>query len=193
MEIVMNKKEARTAVVKVLESKGYNVQDESKGSGIPKNSRLKLERDGKTQRAVVKFANMDGPGRISFPRDGSGGFKVIPDFDLVIYVRPDTTTTCEVLAFDRSTIQNAFLETNRLLQAEGNDSYEIWLSPDKEQGTRFHGSGYRSAAIWSDHYDEGAEPEDSGQPNLIEELKAIASSRLSISPDKISIEVKITA
>jgi len=185
-------KDCREAAVAVLESKGYIVTDISSGSGVPKNSRLQLELGGKIERAVVKFANKEGTGRISFPRDGLGGFKVLSEVDLVIYVRPKTNTACEVIMFKGETIQRAFLETQRLLEGEGNENYEIWLSPDKENGTRFHGSGYRNSALWSLVHDNAVRPKSSSQTNLLDELKGIAAARLSLDPDKITIEVKIT-
>lgn len=138
------------AATRAFEERGWSVEDVSKGSGIPKFSRLKLTaEDGSKQTCVVKWST---GGRISFTRNGDGEYDVLKDFDLVAHVTPmaDDPENVRVTLFERSVVEQAFEENYRELERRGQTHLPQWLNPEAEDGWRFVGSGYGRAAMWSD-------------------------------------------
>lgn len=147
----MNTSEIRKGARRALEERGYRVSDIGSGSGVPRNTRLRIEKAGKTQDCVVRVG-AKGTGRIRFDRKNDGSYKVLSDMDLVIFAdsAPELgESTVKVLAFSRDTILDAFEKTRLALESESKENYKIWLSPYKENQPRFLGSGYASERLWS--------------------------------------------
>jgi len=185
---------------------GYKIEDVSSGQGVPKGSRLKIEKSGEELSCVIKYS--ENSGRISFTRMEDGVWKVLSEFNRVLYVfhSPNDPNRVQILLFDNKTLLNAFESTFIALQKEEKYGYEIWLSPEKENGTRFLGSGYIDQAIDRayvplNHFKEQASNEQaalkasdskaSGNGGIMDEIKTMLASHLGVNAESIEIEVKI--
>lgn len=147
----MDQSLARQAAIQALEARGYRATDVSHGQGVPRLSRLMLEHGGwlGTKSCVVKFST---GGRISFARDDSGRFSVLPDMDFVLHVRPvfDGSEAVRVSLFDKVIVAKAFEENLASLERRSMGHIPSWVNPDFENGWRLAGSGFQNRALWSD-------------------------------------------
>lgn len=136
----------RDRIVKFLTDElGYDVKDISRGSGVPKKSRLELQKDGKSSTCVVRTTE---GGRIHFRYENDGRYDVLSDVDYVIHVKTADPSALEVSMFKRDDILDAFAINRASLEASGQAHLPQWLNPEKEAGKRFEGSGYAGKAIW---------------------------------------------
>ena len=138
--------EVREGVISFYEGEGYEVTDISKGSGVPKLTRLKLNNGAESLHVCIKRGAKHN-GRIHFVREGEGRYKVLSEMDRVVWVFPVSDSAFDLLEFDAEVITTAFDRTFAELRKAGKEGYEIWLSPDFEDGIRFAGSGYRDKAL----------------------------------------------
>lgn len=199
----------REVAVKLLEAKGYRVSSLAKGQGVPKFSRIEMEKDGTVETGSIKVST---GGRISFTRNPNGSYKVLSEVDFVIHVTPDSRDHSKVWVtlFDRATVLSAFEENYAALAAHGMEHIPIWVNPEKEQGWRMTGSGFMDRAIWSARVSEDGQSTApiatvvSGQNSVapigsrtadtmsvMERIKTILSEHMGVKPDLIDIEVRV--
>ena len=179
------------------------VDDISSGSGVPKQSRLRID----NLRYAVKISRETG--RISFTREEDGTWKLLSEVKRVLYarVRPETPNKAEILVFDAEKLLARFEETYQELAKAGQAHLPVWLSPEKEDGLRFFGSGYASEAITNteillenttpavqmEQSTKLISPTNESDPvDPIEEAKRLLAKRFGVSSQRIDIEVRIT-
>jgi len=145
----MDDKKVREAAVRLLEGKGYNVVDLSRGQGVPKLSRIAIRKDGRESAALIKTSTS---GRISFTREQDGHYRFLRDAEYVIHVRPvlNDPTLVQVTMFDRQTVVEAFNANHKALVDHGMEHIPSWVNPEEEKGWRQSGSGFGKKALWSE-------------------------------------------
>lgn len=194
---------AREAVVKHLTDEGYEVINTASGSGVPAWSRLELSRKNETLRCAVKVTT---GGRISFTREEDGTYPVLDEVDWVIHVhRLAEPNRLVVSAFDADTVRAAFEANHSSKLKHGKAHIPSWLSPAKESGWRFVGSGFEAQALWkqtisfdgafnpSDQKDgiEGENEHRREDKGIIDQIKSLLASHMQISPDQIEIDIRV--
>ncbi|MFG6083400.1 hypothetical protein ACEUZ9_004660 [Paracoccus litorisediminis] len=193
--------EIRLAAVRILKAKGYVIEDESSGSGVPKLSRLRLRLDG-DQVGEMCAVKVTTSGRIHFVHDGAGSFKVLDDMDLILHACPVSGDTSKVRLsmFAQKTINDAFGKTFARLDSLGKGNLPIWLNPDREDGDRFVGSGFIGEALWSETVSIADEDDEAGKRSqasqssdgsIMDVIKEMLSKHMGVSPDKIDIDVRV--
>ena len=198
--------EMRAAVARHLRSKGYEVIDLSAGSGVPKLSRIQIERGTEKLTCAVKTTT---GGRISFTRNADGTYKVLSEVDRVIHVTPlaDDEAMVRVSMFDSARVLTAFEQNHAALNADGKGHLPAWLNPDHEPGPRFVGSGYGKDALWSEVVPVSTGPADhAGQPSttegsalpgsettsgIMDRIKMMLSQHMGVRPDQLEIDVRV--
>ncbi|MER8425926.1 hypothetical protein [Mesorhizobium sp. M1403] len=197
----MNEKMAREAAVRLLEEKGNRVTDISKGQGVPKFSRILMQKDTSTLSCVIKTST---GGRISFTRDTDGSYKVLRDAEYVIHVRPavNDPTMVRVTMFDRKTVVQAFDANHVALVEHKMEHMPSWVNPDEEKGWRLTGSGFGRNALWSetvplapaavDNTASATQANVADQPLklTIAQAKQGLAENFGVAPDKIEIIVR---
>lgn len=203
MSDLIEDSEVRAAVVRLLEAKGYGVENTASGSGVPRFSRIKIAKGSETLSCAVKVTT---GGRISFTRAANGSYHVLSDVDCVIHAhRPEEEPTKVVVTmFDKNTVVAAFEANHAAKAAHGMEHIPSWVNPDFEDGWRFTGSGFRDKALWCESVSASAdkqEGEAKGTPSedrapdndasFMEMIKRRLAERMGVSADKIEIEVKV--
>jgi len=187
----------RTAVVRLLNIKGYSVEDISKGSGVPKLSRLEVMKGEEKLTCVVKTTTS---GRISFTREDDGTYKVLKDVDGVIHAHPKSTTEVNVTFFDRTTVQKAFEKNWNALQEDGKEHLPIWVNPEWEEGRRLTGSGFMDEAVWTETLSLSQEdeseypsttPDGTAGGGIMDHIKKMLSEHMGVRPDQLEIDVRV--
>ena len=205
----MTDQEVRDAVVTLLEEKGYNVSSTASGQGVPKRSRLKLEKDGAELACVVKVSS---GGRISFTRAADGTYRVLSDADWVIHAQPVLTSPghIRVMVFEREVVTQAFEENHKALVAHGMEHIPSWVNPEMEAGWRQSGSGFKDKALWTEiiaatvaaatplpisELSAPVVPSSSDDvpegPGIMERIKLMLSEHLGVRPELIDIDVRV--
>jgi len=186
------------------------VKDLSSGSGVPKLSRLEVLEVGAAGARLRYAVKISGnSGRISFSRESTGTWKLLSEVDRVLYgfVSRDNPNTLQIKVFSQSTILNAFESTYLELEKQGQAHLPIWLSPRREEGHRFFGSGFEDQAITETtlelHLDETPEKSDEesgektsrantkGELGIMEHVKELLAEHIGVDPKKIEIEIRI--
>lgn len=195
--------EVRATVVRLLEAKGYAVENTASGSGVPRFSRIKIAKGGETFSCAVKVTT---GGRISFTRAANGLYHVLSDVDLVIHAHrsEEEPTKVVVTMFDKDTVVAAFEANHAAKAAHGMEHIPSWVNPEFEDGWRFAGSGFREKALWSESVSASADkqerevteaPSDHREPgndaSFMETIKRRLAERMGVSADKIEIEIKV--
>jgi hypothetical protein len=201
-------REVRMAAVRLLEQKGYKVMSASAGSGVPKFSRIKIEKGPEKLICVIKVTS---GGRIFFTRETDGSYKVLSDADRVIHARPDLSDPAKVHVsmFDRSTVLEAFEANHEAKVAHKREHLPSWVNPEPEPeaGWRLIGSGFQQDALWSEVVSTtSGEPGEAAavsplfataptkpDPKLafMENIKAMISDHMGVRPELIEIDVRI--
>lgn len=206
----MTDQDMRDAVVTLLEEKGYKVSSTASGQGVPKLSRLKLEKDGTELACVVKVSS---GGRISFTRAPDGTYRVLSDADWVIHAQPVLASPghLRVMVFDRATVVRAFEENHKALVAHRMEHIPSWVNPEQEAGWRQSGSGFKDKALWTEvttisgaaaastpapELGASAAPPPSGGgaaevPGIMERIKLMLSEHLGVRPELIDVDVRV--
>lgn len=205
----MTDQEMRETVVTLLEEKGYKVSSAASGQGVPKLSRLRLEKDGAELACVVKVSS---GGRISFTRASNGTYRVLSDADWVIHAQPVLASPghLRVMAFDRATVVQAFEENHRALVDHQMEHIPSWVNPELEAGWRQSGSGFRDKALWTEvvtisgaaaastpapEPGASAAPPPSGSTaealGIMERIKLMLSEHLGVRPELIDVDVRV--
>ncbi len=195
--------EVRAAVVRLLEAKGYDVENTASGSGVPRFSRIKIAKGSETLSCAVKVTT---GGRISFTRAANGSYHVLSDVDRVIHAhRPEEEPTKIVVTmFDKDTVVAAFEANHAAKAAHGMEHIPSWVNPEFEDGWRFTGSGFGEKALWSETVLAPADKQErevseafpdnrdpSNDASFMETIKARLAERMGVSADKIEIEIKV--
>lgn len=205
MDKTLNDLAARKAVVGLLERKGWSVADAATGSGVPKFSRIVMERNGDKVACAIKVTSS---GRIRFSRKDDGGFYVLDEVDQVIHVWrfADSGRTRLVLsAFDVSVVIEAFAANHAEKVKQGQEHIPSWVSPNFEKGWRFAGSGFQSKALWSETIDPGppmpVAEKASSEPRLpaptdhtvgiMDRIKTMLSQHMGVRAELIEIDVRV--
>lgn len=189
----MDEVKMRRAVVRSLERRGYTVTDISSGSGVPKWSRVRLEKDGKTLTGAIKLTTS---GRILFTRSPDGTYAVLRESDVVLHAQPlpDDPTQARVSVFDQATIQAAF-DANYVAKVE-NDMTHIpsWLNPEFEPGWRFTGSGFKDKALWGEviPVDPGATvtPTAAEKEPFMDRVKKMVAQHYNVRLEQVKVSVE---
>lgn len=197
--------EIRMAVVRLLEGKGYKVTNTASGSGVPKFSRVEIEKGAERLACAIKTTT---GGRISFTRAPDGNYFVLSDVDRVIHAwrSADDPTKIRVTMFDKATVLQAF-EANHKAKAErGMEHIPSWLNPEPQEGWRFTGSGFKDKALWSETISVReaetassvtATPADtpstgpSSEPGIMDRIKEMLSEHLGVRAELIEIDVRV--
>lgn len=205
MEFEVKDDDIRMAVVKLLEEKGYKVRNTASGSGVPKFSRVEIEKGAEKLACVIKTTT---GGRISFTRAPDGTYFVLGDADRVIHAwrNADDPTKIRVSMFDKATVLKAF-EANHKAKAErGMEHIPSWISPWPEEGWRFTGSGFKDEALWSEMISIGevetvttsapipshpSSEDPSSEIGIMDRIKAMLSEHLGVRPELIEIDVRV--
>ena len=198
--------EMRVQLARWLEQ-NYNVKDVSRGSGVPKLSRLEVSKGGTTLRYAVKIST--NTGRISFSRNDNGEWKLLSEVDRIIYgfVSPENRTQLQIKVFHQSTVLDAFENTYQKLKEQGNGHIPIWLSPEKEDGLRFYGSGFGQDAHTeavleldlseiSEEQSEQTEGQakqgaEATKGGIMNRIKSQLADHMGVDPNRIEVEVRI--
>lgn len=203
MSVWMDDSEVRAAVVRLLEEKGYAVENTASGSGVPRFSRIKIAKGGESLSCAVKVTT---GGRISFTRATNGSYYVLSDVDRVIHAhRPEGEPTKVILTmYDKDTVVAAFEANHAAKAAHGMEHLPSWVNPEFEDGWRFAGSGFRDKALWSESVSASADkqvgdaneaPSDNREPaddaSFMETIKRRLAERMGVSADKIEIEIRV--
>lgn len=203
MSVWMDDSEVRAAVVRLLEEKGYAVENTASGSGVPRFSRIKIAKGGESLSCAVKVTT---GGRISFTRATNGSYYVLSDVDRVIHAhRPEGEPTKVILTmYDKATVVAAFEANHAAKAAHGMEHLPSWVNPEFEDGWRFAGSGFRDKALWSESVSASADkqvgdaneaPSDNREPaddaSFMETIKRRLAERMGVSADKIEIEIRV--
>lgn len=197
----MQVQDIRAKVVERLGVQGYQIRSIARGSGSPAFSRIELRKGGERQSCAVKVTTEEH-GRIHFDRDTDGRWKVLQDVDRVLHVwqHPAEPSKISVAMFDAATIQEAFDANHAATTKEGIAHLPPWLSPDRESGRRFVGSGYGDKALWRDVIDTKTAfppaPAPSPAPvrsegGIMGRIKMMLSKHMGISPESIEIDVRV--
>jgi hypothetical protein len=204
VEDQMDEAAVREQIVELLEQKGYVVRSTAAGSGVPRNSRLEVSKDGRSISCCVKMS--DG-GRIHFERQNDGTYKVLSDVEWVIHATP-APDGIAVSAFKADRVREAFDANYSVLLQRKRSHIPMWVNPAYEPGWRQTGSGFEVDALWREVISPKgpggaaipapAPPgpkSDTSYPgsnstNLVDELKAIAAARLGILPSSIEIDIR---
>lgn len=204
---------ARRDAIRILQERGYEVQDVSAGTGVPKLSRLLLKKDGNQSVCIVKYTST---GRIHFVYD-NGIFKTLEDADLVLHVHGSKSAEDPILMslFEQSTVRRAFQEAHSALKKADQDHLPIWLNPEFEEGLRFTGSGFKDKAVWAekvqptlikadDYANEGVvesvesqakshavEYERDEELGIMDRIKVMLSEHMGVRPDQLEVDVRV--
>lgn len=204
----MTDSEIRLNLIAWFEKQGFEVFDKSSGQGVPRFSRLDLLKAGKLTTCLVKLSK-NGMGRIGFGKRKDGKWMPLSNFEQVAYVfqSPTALHELQVQIYKASDIEEAFNTSYDAVAAEGNENYEIWLSPqcEKEKGTRHLGSGFADKAMLSDVISlqqqfpsetpvasNQNDQQRSSKSSTLEAAKRMIAESLGVSIQNIEIEVKVT-
>lgn len=192
----------REAVAQLLKKKGYAVKDMSTGSGVPKFSRLEIEKEGQKMTCAVKITNYN-QGRISFTRNPDGTYKVLSDSDCVIYACPVSNDDMEkviISMFDGMTVKQAFDANFKNREGTDQEKLPMWLSPELEDGQRFIGSGFQDKALWSEVAPLFSQTSSSTPPTasegdaaigIMERIKVMLSEHMGVHPNQLEVDVRV--
>jgi hypothetical protein len=206
MDSEVTDNEIRMAVVRLLEEKGYEVTNTASGSGVPKFSRVMIEKGSEKLSCAIKTTT---GGRISFTRAPDGSYHVLSDADRVIHAwrSPDDSTKVRVTMFDKTTVLDAFEANHKAKVAHKMEHIPSWVNPEPEDGWRMTGSGFKDKAIWSETIPVSAteprspassgateEASSSGSPHelgIMDRIKAMLSEHMGVRPELIEIDVRV--
>ncbi|WP_186419702.1 hypothetical protein [Bosea sp. CS1GBMeth4] len=195
--------EVRMAVVRLLNAKGYAVENTASGSGVPRFSRIKIAKGGETLSCAIKVTT---GGRISFTRGANGSYYVLSDVDRVIHAQRSEEEPAKVVVtmFDKDTVVAAFEANHAAKAAHGMEHIPSWVNPEFEEGWRLTGSGFGEKALWSETISASADKQErevneaspdrrapSNDASFMETIKARLAERMGVSADKIDIEIKV--
>lgn len=192
----------REGVAHFLKKEGYAVRDISSGSGVPKLSRLEIEKEGKKVTCAVKVTRYH-QGRISFTRNPDGTYKVLSDSDCVIYACPAANDDVQAIIsmFDGVTVKQAFDANFEARKGTDQEKLPMWLSPKLETGQRFIGSGFQDKALWSkvapllDQTSNSTPPTasegDAAAVGIMERVKIMLSEHMGVRPDQLEVDVRV--
>jgi hypothetical protein len=187
--------EIRLAVVRLLEKKGYGVVNAASGSGIPKFSRIIIEKGDERLDCVIKTTT---GGRISFTRAEDGTYLVLRDADRVIHARRSPVDPSKVHAtmFDKATVVEAFEANHNAKIDRGMEHIPSWVNPAPEAGWRRTGSGFQSKALWSETValsptGDVTTISSVREHGIMERVKAILAEHMGVRPELIEIDVRV--
>jgi hypothetical protein len=196
----------RLAVVRLLEEKGYKVTDAASGSGVPKFSRIKIEKGAERLSCAVKTT---GGGRISFTRKPDGTYKVLGDVDRVMHARliQSDVVKVRISMFERPVVEKAFEDNHVALEKRGMGHIPLWVNPEHEDGWRMTGSGFQKDALWSETISitlpvasdptpkmpgtAVPSPAPSQEVGIMDRIKAMLSEHMGVRPELIEIDVRV--
>jgi len=120
----------------------------------------------------------------------------LQDVDLILYVRrlPRRTDQYEAQMFAQDDLLDAFDQNWAHAERAGITHLPAWLSPEKEKGDRFVGSGYGDKAVWKVsgllNGESSSSAEEQVQPLTIQQAKRGIAAYLQISPEAIEITIR---
>ncbi|MGO4705856.1 hypothetical protein AB4072_08780 [Microvirga sp. 2MCAF38] len=194
----------RLAVVRLLEEKGYTVTNTASGSGVPRYSRVIVEKGREKLACAIKTTT---GGRISFTRAPDGSYFVLSDADRVIHAcrSQDEPSKVRISMFDKSTVLDAFEANHKAKVERGREHIPSWVNPEYEDGWRLTGSGFQEKALWSETVEvsgskaansatstsSAALAEPSHEPGIMERVKAMLAEHMGVQPELIEIDVRV--
>jgi hypothetical protein len=195
--------EDETSVVTILRGIGRRILEDRygaltsvSGQGIQSGTRFTFADGDDRRTCAVKVVAKDH-NRIHFPRAEDGvGWTTLRDVDLILYLRrlPARTDHYEAHMYSQAALLTAFDENRAHAVATGITHLPAWLSPEKEKGDRFVGSGYGDKALWKENgpikVGEQTAVDEPVQPLTIQQAKRGIAAFLQISPDAIEITIR---
>lgn len=192
----------RQVGVRLLKQRGFTVTNEARGSGSPPFSRLAAIKGGERMIVVQKVVTKQ-QGRIHFtPEKDDGSWKALSGATHVLHVwrDPNSSQLVRVSLFAAKTVIDAFDENLTAKISHGvEDAYPCWISPEREDGWRFAGSGFGKHALWSQTVpldlpeDSAPSPTSIGSSTtgIVDRMKNMLSEHMGIRPELIEIDIRI--
>ena len=198
----------RATARKLLEDKGFVVTNAASGPGVPKFSRVEIEKNGKVTICSIKTTH---GGRISYTRNSDGSYKVLSQSDAVIhaYLVPNSGGKVRISMFPAAVVVKAFEANHQAKITHGMEHIPSWVNPENEPGWRLTGSGFQGKALWSEtvplvpvnQVDVASslivEPaEASGQKQLdsegiMDHIKGLISKHMGVEKSGIEIDIRV--
>lgn len=166
---------------------------------MPKSSRIVMTHE--TSPELSCLIKVTSTGRISFTYDvANNRWFHLSDTDHMLYAHIREDGLLRLQMFKRSVIETAFSKLHVALESRGKAHIPHWLSPIREEGYRFEGSGFGADADWTIESDlDGGPNIDAATPTFspknrsaaVQEAKEIIAAALGLSVSDIELTISI--